>query len=138
MHVLHQLGHLRGMFSTKQFMDEHLRRESELMALERNHVGEGFGLFRPYEMHSTLDKTLHITQAPLKEFYRDSDRYRPKMLFYNLLRRATSSRSPVFAHRQHRLAPLIKRLADRLGVAPAEDGRLGWFRPYKSAWSKNG
>eukprot|EP00965_Chrysotila_dentata_P110855 3663660-Pleurochrysis_carterae.AAC.1 len=43
--------------------------EVELMAtLERDHFGEGFGLFLHYKMHMTLDKILRITQAASMQF----------------------------------------------------------------------
>eukprot|EP00965_Chrysotila_dentata_P062424 2068854-Pleurochrysis_carterae.AAC.1 len=65
-------------------MEEHMRRVRDLMAsLEREHFGAGFGLFLHYEMHLTLDKILLITQAASKQFHREIDRYRSKVLFYD-------------------------------------------------------
>eukprot|EP00965_Chrysotila_dentata_P071251 2354402-Pleurochrysis_carterae.AAC.1 len=81
-------------------------------------------------MHLTLDKILRTTQAASKHLQQVSRRYVSKVLVYktshvpcDVVKVACICPSP------SRLAPLIKRIEDRLGVVPAEDDWLG-FKSY--------
>eukprot|EP00965_Chrysotila_dentata_P152355 5035180-Pleurochrysis_carterae.AAC.3 len=80
-------------------------------------------------MHLTLDKFSRIIQAVSKLFHGESDRYHLKGLYYNPFSSKDIVKVPCFCPSPSKLAPLIKRLEDRLGVAPAEDGRFA-FKSY--------
>eukprot|EP00965_Chrysotila_dentata_P201385 6180539-Pleurochrysis_carterae.AAC.2 len=112
-HTLSELGYMELLFETKHAQREHMRRVGDMIAmLEKKHFGDGFGLFLHYEMHLTLDnKYLCIKQGASKHFHRDS-----------------ASNMPITS----KLAPLIKLIEARLGVDPAEEGRLA-FKSFTAA-----
>eukprot|EP00965_Chrysotila_dentata_P149636 4941103-Pleurochrysis_carterae.AAC.3 len=97
--------------------------------LEKDHFGERFGFFLHNEIHLTLDKILQITQAASKQILQASDRYRSKVLHYNAFAPRDIIKVPQICPSPSKLAPLIKKIEERLGVFPAEDGRLA-FKSY--------
>jgi hypothetical protein len=94
--------------------------------LETESYGATFGLFLYYEMHLPMDKVLQIVQAACKTYNSKTNRYEPKVLYYDKYRKGNIILVPRLAPPRSKVEPIVREIEAQLGVQSAEDGRLAF------------
>ena len=96
-----------------------------MKGLERDHFGMEFALALHYgESHLTLAKILSVTQAACKKYNRETDSYLAKILLPHRYLKGVGVKVPRLAPPASKLVPVIRSVEEKLGVEPAENGRL--------------
>ena len=106
------------------FAAYYARVEKLVTIMERDDYGMNFALYLHYECHLTLPKILQITQAACKRYIRSTDRHVAKELLCHRHVKGKLIKVPRLSPPISKLVPAIRSVEARLGVMPAENGRL--------------
>lgn len=95
--------------------------------LEETEFGRDFGLLLHFEMHLSLAKILHITQAACKRYDRELNRYVSKPLLLDPWRKDMVVHVPRIAPPRHKLEATLRFTYSQLGVQWVEDGTIAFI-----------
>eukprot|EP00965_Chrysotila_dentata_P150173 4960224-Pleurochrysis_carterae.AAC.1 len=98
-----------------------------MATLEREHLGERFGLHLHYEAHLTLTKIVEVTQAACKKYDPVLNFHEPKMLLVDEHCPSNYITVPRLAPPRSQLEPIIRSASEALGLQMAENGRISFL-----------
>ena len=127
--ALHQHGLLEKLFDTHAGFDIYFDRVRKLMTkLEEEDYGTSFALYLRFELRLTMPKIFEVTKAACKQYNRETDRYKAKVILYHRHRKGLFLKVPRLAPPASKLVPIIKSVEAKLGCEHTADGRVS-FRP---------
>ena len=125
--VLHQHNLLDKLFDTHAGFDIYFNRVRALMTtLENEHYGTSFALYLRFELRLTMPKIFEVTKAACKEYNRDADRFKAKIILFHRHRKGVAVKVPRLAPPPSKLTPIIKSVEEKLGCEHSEDGSIAF------------